>query len=196
MELAYVWPTLFKMLFELAVIIIIPTQLAPVRKGVFWTILVAVLAVLVSDISQLITMSLDDYDYPRRFMLYAINGIVLMATQIIFWILLAVFVCQVAKALAHKSNVAPSPVALAEHPSENGRGGLVLTFGILGILLFWPLGLAAWIMGASDLGKVQKGAKYSEKNIKKVRYGMTLGIIATLLPIIFFLSVFGIALLR
>jgi len=142
-------------------------------------------------------MTLTSYESQWPVMLYVINGIIFMVAQVIFWILLAVFIYQVAKALTHKGKVVSASEALAEEPSvESGRGSLILTFGILGLLMFWPLGLAAWIMGASDLGKAHSGVTFSDKNMVKTRYGMTLGIIATLLPVIFILAVFGIGLLR
>lgn len=63
------------------------------------------------------------------------------------------------------------------------RGGLVLTFGLLGILLFAPLGIVAWILGSKDLNAMASG------NMDPSGEGMTtagkvLGIIATVLMVI------------
>ena len=73
-------------------------------------------------------------------------------------------------------------------PSPEGnlpahRGGLVLTFGLLGILLFAPLGIVAWILGSKDLNAMGSG------NMDSSGEGMTtagkvLGIIATVLMVI------------
>ncbi|BBG30873.1 hypothetical protein [Zymobacter palmae] len=198
MALAYIWPILLEMLPEIAVIVIILTRLVPVRKGLSWIMLVATLLILISNIANIIAriiVSSGDY-YSHLFVIYAVN-IFYIVTQVVFWILLAVFIFQTAKALAHKDNAEVSSEALVEAPSaEIGRGSLILTFGILGLLMFWPLGLTAWIMGASDLGKARRGVTFSDKNMVKTRYGMTLGIISTLLPVIFIFAVFGIALLR
>ncbi|WP_414501958.1 hypothetical protein [Zymobacter sp. IVIA_5232.4 C2] len=200
MQLAFIWPILLKILLELVVVTIVLTRLVPARKGLSWTVLVAISAALISDVAEFITITLvsyGSYESHRFIILYMINGIIFMAAQVIFWVLLAVFIYQVVKALTHKGKAVSASEALAEEPSvKSGRGSLILTFGILGLLMFWPLGLAAWIMGASDLGKAHSGVTFSDKNMVKTRYGMTLGIIATLLPVIFILAVFGIALLR
>jgi hypothetical protein len=59
----------------------------------------------------------------------------------------------------------------------------VLTFGLLGILLFAPLGIVAWILGSKDLNAMGSG------NMDSSGEGMTtagkvLGIIATVLMVI------------
>jgi predicted Zn finger-like uncharacterized protein len=66
---------------------------------------------------------------------------------------------------------------------EPHRGGLVLTLGILGLVLFYFLGPFAWYMGAQDLDKMRRGV------MDKSGYGVTqagyiLGIIATILTVI------------
>jgi hypothetical protein len=37
------------------------------------------------------------------------------------------------------------------------RGTLILVFGILGIVMCLPLGIAAWVMGNTDLKAMQRG---------------------------------------
>ncbi len=71
---------------------------------------------------------------------------------------------------------------------EPHRGGLVLTLGILGLVLCGFLGPFAWYMGAQDLDKMRRGV------MDKSGYGVTqagyiLGIIATILTVIFCLFV-------
>ena len=63
------------------------------------------------------------------------------------------------------------------------RGGLVLTFGLLGVLLFAPLGIVAWILGNKDLHAMGSG------NMDPSGEGMTtagkvLGIISTVLMVV------------
>jgi hypothetical protein len=41
--------------------------------------------------------------------------------------------------------------------SRPHRGVLILIFGILGIVACFPLGIAAWVMGNSDLKAMQRG---------------------------------------
>ena len=38
-----------------------------------------------------------------------------------------------------------------------GRGGLILTLGIVGLVCCFPCGIAAWIMGSGDLKKIEQG---------------------------------------
>ncbi|MGJ3254752.1 MAG: hypothetical protein ACFE0K_00345 [Alcanivorax sp.] len=59
----------------------------------------------------------------------------------------------------------------------------MLTFGLLGILLFAPLGIVAWILGSKDLNAMGSG------NMDPSGEGMTtagkvLGIIATVLMVV------------
>jgi len=37
------------------------------------------------------------------------------------------------------------------------RGGLILALGILGLVLCQPIGIAAWVMGNSDLARIDAG---------------------------------------
>src|SRR4051812_37487532 len=43
------------------------------------------------------------------------------------------------------------------HGLKPHRGGLVLVFGILGLVVCAPFGLAAWLMGNSDLAEMRAG---------------------------------------
>jgi ribosomal protein L32 len=63
---------------------------------------------------------------------------------------------------------------------EPGRGGLILTLGILSITCFGPLvGIPAWIMGNKDLKKIDAGIiPITERGTTKG--GMICGIIGTL----------------
>lgn len=63
------------------------------------------------------------------------------------------------------------------------RGGLVLTLGLLGVLLFAPVGIVAWILGNKDLAAMRQG------NMDNSGEGMTLagkvlGILATVMFIV------------
>lgn len=65
------------------------------------------------------------------------------------------------------------------------RGGLVLTFGILGILCCMPLGIAAWVMGASDLSEIRAG-RMDPNGETLTRVGMILGIVSVGFAILWF----------
>lgn len=60
------------------------------------------------------------------------------------------------------------------------RGGTILTFGILGLLCCGFLGIAAWVMGASDLAEMRRGVMDSSGR-SMTKAGMILGIVATAL---------------
>lgn len=70
------------------------------------------------------------------------------------------------------------------------RGGLVLTLGLLGLLLFAPLGIAAWILGNKDLAAMRQGAMDNSGEGMTLA-GKILGILATVLMIVAILLVIG-----
>jgi hypothetical protein len=73
------------------------------------------------------------------------------------------------------------PAQSAFIPSlPRGNGVLILIFGVLGLVLCAPLGIAAWLMGNSDLQKMRQGLMArDEEGITQT--GRILGIIATVL---------------
>ncbi len=60
------------------------------------------------------------------------------------------------------------------------RGMMIFVFGLLGLLVFWPLGLVAWIMGGADLREMQRGRMNTDGQ-SLTQAGWILGIISTLL---------------
>jgi len=70
------------------------------------------------------------------------------------------------------------------------RGGLVLTFGILGFVCCGFLGIAAWIMGSADLKEIRAG-RMDPSGQGLTQAGMILGIITTILMILWTL-VYGV----
>lgn len=87
------------------------------------------------------------------------------------------------KAVNTPASAAPQVEPRPEGNLPAHRGGLVLTFGLLGILLFAPLGIVAWILGSKDLNAMASG------NMDPSGEGMTtagkvLGIITTVLMVI------------
>lgn len=78
------------------------------------------------------------------------------------------------------ANPYASPSAPTIGPSGYGRphrGGLVLTFGIVGILCCMPFGIAAWVMGASDLSEIRAG-RMDPSGESTTRVGMILGMVS------------------
>ena len=75
------------------------------------------------------------------------------------------------------SRADPSPPAPRE-PAES-RADLVLLLGILSLFLCFPLGIAAWVMGSSDLKKMRAGRMRSNKE-RTLRLGRNLGAFGTI----------------
>jgi len=86
----------------------------------------------------------------------------------------------------------PPPASSPQKAVEPGRGGLILTFGILSIVLLGPiLGIPAWVMGHRDLKKIRAGLiAAGQKGL--TQSGMILGIIGTFISP-FVIIVVGIA---
>ena len=88
-----------------------------------------------------------------------------------------------------KANPYASPSAPAFGPHSFGRphrGGTILTFGIVGILCCMPFGIAAWVMGASDLSEIRSG-RMDPSGESMTRVGMILGIVSVGLAILWVL---------
>jgi len=74
--------------------------------------------------------------------------------------------------------VSPAPSVV-----KPGRGGTVLTLGILGIVLCFVLGIIAWVMGAGDLREMREGRRdKSDEQLTKA--GMICGIVGTVLGLL------------
>lgn len=63
------------------------------------------------------------------------------------------------------------------------RGTLVLVLGILGLVICGPLGIAAWVMGSSDLKEMDAGLM-DPSGRSTTQAGKICGMIATILMII------------
>ncbi|MCL4177337.1 MAG: DUF4190 domain-containing protein [Verrucomicrobia bacterium] len=63
------------------------------------------------------------------------------------------------------------------------RGVLILVFGILGLVLCFPFGIAAWIMGNGDLSEI-RGGRMDPTGEGLTQAGRICGIVATVLAIL------------
>jgi hypothetical protein len=68
--------------------------------------------------------------------------------------------------------------ALAPH-----RGGMILAFGIIGLVICVPFGIAAWVMGNNDLREIEAG-RMDPSGEGLTRSGKTIGIIACCLALL------------
>jgi hypothetical protein len=77
------------------------------------------------------------------------------------------------------------------------RGTLILVFGILGLVICGPLGIAAWIMGNGDLKEMDAGLM-DPSGRGLTTGGRICGIIATILMILgvlIMIAIFGLGIL-
>ncbi len=63
------------------------------------------------------------------------------------------------------------------------RGTLILVLGILGLVVCWPLGIAAWVMGSGDLKEMDAGTM-DPGGRGSTNAGKICGIIGTILMIV------------
>jgi hypothetical protein len=74
------------------------------------------------------------------------------------------------------------------------RGVLILVFGILGLVLCFPFGIAAWLMGNGDLNEIRSG-RMDPEGEGLTQAGRICGIVATALALLVMLLFFlGLAL--
>jgi len=65
-------------------------------------------------------------------------------------------------------------------PPRPHRGTMILVFGIIGLVICMPLGIAAWIMGNGDLAAMQRG-EMDRSGESMTNAGKILGIISVVL---------------
>lgn len=73
-----------------------------------------------------------------------------------------------------------APVVRTPTFARPHRGGLILTFAILGILCCMPFCIAAWVMGAADMKEMRAG-RIDRSGQSMTQAGMVIGIVGTVL---------------
>jgi hypothetical protein len=68
-------------------------------------------------------------------------------------------------------------------PVKPHRGTLILVFGILGLAVCFPFGIAAWVMGNGDLRQIDSGAM-DPGGRSLTNAGRICGIIGTILALL------------
>src|SRR3954469_13335632 len=63
---------------------------------------------------------------------------------------------------------------------EPHRGGMILVFGILGLMVCFIFGIVAWVMGKGDLQKMKSG-QMDREGEALTRVGYILGIVSTVI---------------
>jgi flagellar basal body-associated protein FliL len=94
----------------------------------------------------------------------------------------AKFCVNCGKAISTTAGPPPVPVSTeSATPRDSGRGGLILTMGILSIVFLWIFtGIPAWVMGKRDLTRIRRG-EISPNQKGLTQSGMILGILGTFL---------------
>lgn len=70
------------------------------------------------------------------------------------------------------------------------RGVLILVLGIISLVVCYPLGIVAWIMGKGDLAEIDAG-RMDPEGRGLTQAGMIIGIVATVLLILGLLMAVG-----
>jgi hypothetical protein len=63
------------------------------------------------------------------------------------------------------------------------RGGLILAFGIIGFLVCFPFGIAAWVMGSNDLREMAAG-RMDREGEGLTQAGKIIGIVTVCLQLV------------
>lgn len=66
------------------------------------------------------------------------------------------------------------------HYEQAHRGGLILALGIIGLMSCAPVGVAAWLMGNTDLQAMDEG-RMDPEGRQLTQVGKILGMVATLI---------------
>jgi uncharacterized membrane protein YccF (DUF307 family) len=69
---------------------------------------------------------------------------------------------------------------------QTHRGTMILVFGILGLLVCFPFGIVAWVMGNADLKAMDAGTMDPEGR-GTTQAGKIIGMIATILNVLGFI---------
>ena len=55
------------------------------------------------------------------------------------------------------NSLTPTPTQQGGQDFQPHRGSMILTFGIIGVACCFPFGIAAWVMGHSDIKSIDSG---------------------------------------
>lgn len=165
------------------------------RKSAILVIIASVLTLLQSALSifsQLVLLEL----LMDGVMSNTVYGIIVSGSFTLFYLaisgllLTAAFIGRNDGPTARQAAVTSTEAAASASTLVSHRGELVLTLGLLGLLLFAPLGIAAWILGSKDLTSMRQGIMDNSGEGMTLA-GRVLGILATVIMVIGLLLVLG-----
>lgn len=87
-------------------------------------------------------------------------------------------------AAAFVDRASPAPTPPSETQAEPHRGTLVLVLGLIGMLVFSPLGIVAWVLGVQELRAMDRG-EHDPAGRGLALAGMIFGILATVMMVVF-----------
>lgn len=163
-------------------ILIMLTKIHSINKKIFWIMLSSTLSEFIMNAAwiTLHTMSvlhIVHVSYNYMYYFYLASGLMDGTATV----LLAVAVLFIVKALRSRSITLSK---LNDEITTSGRGALILTFGIMSLVGFMPLGIVAWVMGRYELAAMNKDDSVDYSSSKRMtEMGTTLGKIGTWLMI-------------
>ena len=84
---------------------------------------------------------------------------------------------------AELSSTTPSPTQQDIQNFQPHRGAMILTFGIIGVACCFPFGIAAWVMGHTDIKLIDSG-EMDPTGRSMTNGGKICGIISVILTVI------------
>lgn len=157
------------------------------RKAAILVIIAAILTLLQSAFSifnhqVLLELMMEEVISDTTYGIIASGGFTLFYLAISALLLAAAFVGRNEQSTLQPA-VAGSDISSATSTPAAHRGALVLILGLLGLLLFAPLGIAAWILASNDLNAMRQGSMDNSGEGMTLA-GKILGIIATALMLL------------
>lgn len=165
------------------------------RKSAILVVIASIITLLQSALSifnqmVLLDLMIDGVISETAYGVIVSGGFTLFYMAISGLLLAAVFTGRNGGSINQQTTTTSTEAVAPASTQISHRGELVLTLGLLGLLLFAPLGIAAWILGNKDLASMREGIMDNSGEGMTLA-GKVLGILASVLMVIGILLLFG-----
>lgn len=165
------------------------------RKSAILVVIASIITLLQSALSifnqmVLLDLMIDGVISETAYGVIVSGGFTLFYLAISGLLLAAVFTGRNGGSINQQTTTTSTEAVAPASTQISHRGELVLTLGLLGLLLFAPLGIAAWILGNKDLASMREGIMDNSGEGMTLA-GKVLGILASVLMVIGILLLFG-----